>query len=189
MMEPMIKAEWDKYEARSGKAMEHYKSELLTVRAGRANPAILNKVVVDYYGTPTPLPQMANITVPEARLMVISPWDVSAIKDIVKAITVADLGLNPADDGKLIRLNFPQLTEERRKELAKSVKKTAEDCKIALRNERRDLLETFKKLKKDNLLTEDDMASGEKEVQKKLDAYIADVDKILKDKEKEILEV
>jgi len=188
-MDNQIKSEWDKYESRSGKAIEHYKSELLTVRAGRANPAILNKVTVDYYGTLTPLSQMANITVPEARLMVVSPWDVSAVKDIVKAITAADLGLNPTDDGKMIRLSFPQLTEERRKELAKSVKKMAEDCKVALRNERRDLLESLKKLKKDNLLTEDDLAQSEKEVQKKLDEYVAGVDKVLKDKEKEILEV
>ena len=184
-----ISVEWEKYDARSNKAIEHYKSELMTVRAGRANAAMLSKVMVDYYGTPTPLPQTANISVPEARLMVISPWDVSTLKDITRAITAADLGVNPVDDGKLIRLNFPQLTEDKRKELAKTVKKMSEDCKVVLRNERRDLLEALKKLKKDNMLTEDDLASSEKEVQKKLDAYIADVDRILRDKEKEILEV
>ena len=186
---PEIKTQWDKYAMRSTKAIEHFKGEMLSIRAGRANPAILNKITIDYYGTPTPLSQMANITVPEARMLVISPWDVTALKDINKAITTSDLGLNPTDDGKVIRLSFPQLTEERRKELVKGIKKTGEDSKVTLRNERRDLIDALKKFKKDSLLTEDDLANSEKEVQKKLDGYIAEVDRILKDKEKEVMEV
>jgi len=186
---PEVKSQWDKYALRSQKAIEHFKNEMLSVRAGRANPSMLNKITVDYYGTPTAIPQMANITVPEARMLVISPWDATAIKEINKAILASDLGLNPTDDGKVIRLSFPQLTEDRRKELVKGIKKTGEDSKVALRNERRDLIDALKKLKKDNHLTEDDLVSSEKEVQKKLDGNIAEVDRLLKDKEKEIMEV
>jgi ribosome recycling factor len=145
--------------------------------------------VVDYYGTPTPLNQMANISVPEARLITISLWDASALKNVTKAIMASDLGITPTDDGKIIRLAFPQLTEERRKDLVKSVKKTAEEFKVGIRNERRDILEVFKKLKKDAGMTEDELATQEKEVQKATDKYIAALEKVLADKEKEILDI
>ncbi len=184
-----VKAEYDKYEGKLIKAVDHFKSEMLAVRAGRANPQILNKIVVDYYGTPTPLTQMANVSVPEARMLVISLWDVSMLKEVSKAISASDIGINPTDDGKTIRLVFPQLTEERRKELIKQIKKTAENSKVVLRNERRDMMEAVKRLKKDNLVTEDEVVLYEKEVQKTLDAYIATIEKALKDKEAEILEI
>lgn len=186
---PQVKSVFDKYETQISKAVEHLKSDLLTIRAGRANPQILNKIVVDYYGTPTPLNQMANITVPDARTLMISLWDTSAIKDVNKAISASDIGINPSDDGKNIRLTFPQLTEERRRELCKLIKKTTEDTKVVLRNERRDILEAVKKLKKDNVITEDDVASFEKDIQKILDKAIENADKLFKDKEAEILEV
>ena len=186
---PQVKEEYDKYEGKLKKAFDHLKSEFLAVRAGRANPQILNKITVDYYGTPTPLNQMATITVPEARMLVISLYDISMLKEVVKAINASDIGINPTDDGKTIRLVFPVLTEERRKELTKQIKKTAEDTKVVLRNERRDILEVLKKLKKDSVLTEDDVATYEKEVQKTLDKYIESVDKAVKDKEAEILEI
>ncbi|MCI8434899.1 MAG: ribosome recycling factor [Clostridia bacterium] len=186
---PQVKEEYDKYETRLGKAVEHFKSEMLAVRAGRANPQILNKIVVDYYGTPTPLNQMANIAVPEARILTIALWDVSMVKEVSKAIAASDIGINPSDDGKIIRLVFPQLTEERRKDLTKQIKKTAEDTKVVLRNERRDVIEVMKRLKKDNIITEDEQASLEKDIQKTLDKTIEDVEKILKAKEAEILEI
>ena len=186
---PQVKEEYDKYETRLGKAVEHFKSEMLAVRAGRANPQILNKIVVDYYGTPTPLNQMANIAVPEARILTIALWDVSMVKEVSKAIAASDIGINPSDDGKIIRLVFPQLTEERRKDLTKQIKKTAEDTKVVLRNERRDVIEVMKRLKKDNIITEDEEASLEKDIQKTLDKTIEDVEKILKAKEAEILEI
>ncbi len=186
---PQVKSVFEKYESQISKTVEHLKSDLLTVRAGRANPQILNKIVVDYYGTPTPLNQMANITVPDARTLMISLWDTSAIKDVNKAISSSDIGINPSDDGKNIRLTFPQLTEERRRELCKQIKKTTEDTKVVLRNERRDILEAVKKLKKDNVITEDDVASFEKDIQKILDKAIENTEKLFKDKEAEILEV
>ncbi|MDE7396071.1 MAG: ribosome recycling factor [Clostridiales bacterium] len=161
----------------------------MAVRAGRANPQILNKITVDYYGTPTPLNQMATITVPEARMLVISLYDISMLKEVVKAINASDIGINPTDDGKSIRLVFPILTEERRKELTKQIKKTAEDTKVVLRNERRDIMEVLKKLKKDSVITEDEVATYEKDVQKTLDKYIESVDKAVKEKEAEILEI
>ena len=186
---PQVQTEYDKYEARLGKALDHFKSEMISVRAGRANPQILNKIVVDYYGTPTPLNQMANISVPEARVLTISLWDVSMVKAVSKAIAASDIGINPSDDGKIIRLVFPQLTEERRKELVKQIKKTCEDTKVVLRNERRDMIEALKRLKKDNVITEDEQASIEKDVQKTLDRFIDEAEKVLKAKEAEILEV
>mgnify|MGYP000305973522 CR=1 FL=1 len=186
---PQVQTEYDKYEARLGKALDHFKSEMISVRAGRANPQILNKIVVDYYGTPTPLNQMANISVPEARVLTISLWDVSMVKAVSKAIAASDIGINPSDDGKIIRLVFPQLTEERRKELGKQIKKTCEDTKVVLRNERRDMIEALKRLKKDNVITEDEQASIEKDVQKTLDRFIDEAEKVLKAKEAEILEV
>lgn len=186
---PQVKAEFDKYETKLFKALEHFKSDMLAVRAGRANPQILNKIVVDYYGTPTPLSQMANITVPEARMLVIALWDTSALKDVTKAIVASDIGINPTDDGKTIRLVFPQLTEERRKDLIKQIKKTAEDTKVILRNERRDIVEAIKKLKKDSLVTEDEVVAYDKDIQKSLDRTIEALEKTFKDKEVEILEI
>ena len=184
-----VRVEFEKYETKLNKALDHLKSELLAVRAGRANPQILNKIVVDYYGTPTPLNQMANITVPEARMLVISLWDVSMVKEVSKAIAASDIGINPTDDGKSIRLVFPQLTEERRKDLIKQIKKTVEETKVVLRNERRDMVETVKKFKKDNIVTEDEVATYEKDIQKSLDNAVLNADKLLKDKEAEILEI
>ena len=186
---PQVKEEFDKFETKLNKAFDHLKSEFLSIRAGRANPQILNKITVDYYGTPTQLSQMATITVPEARMLVISLYDVSMLKEVVKAINASDIGINPTDDGKTIRLVFPQLTEERRKDLTKQVKRISEDTKVVLRNERRDIMDSLKKLKKDNVITEDEVSSYEKDVQKMLDKYIESVDKLLKDKESEILEI
>jgi ribosome recycling factor len=171
------------------KALEHYKNELTTVRAGRANPKILDKVMVDYYGNPTPLKQMANITSPEARMLVVSLWDVSMVKEAVKAINQANLGVTPSDDGKLIRLVFPVLTEERRKEYVKTARAMAEEAKITIRNARRDANELLKDMKKNNDLSEDMLKSAEKEVQKEVDSAVEQVDNLLKSKEKEILEL
>ena len=181
--------EYNKFTSKLVKAVEHLKQELLSLRAGRANPNVLDKVMVDYWGTPTRLKEMANITVPEPRMLLVAPYDVSALKSINKAILEADLGLNPSDDGKSIRLVFPQLTEERRKDLIKGLKKTIEDSKVVLRNERRDMIDAIKKLKKDNHVTEDEVVFYEKEVQKELDKNIDIVDKLAKDKEKEITEI
>lgn len=179
----------EKFESRMVNTTERLKSELNKVRAGRANPHILDKVIVDYYGTPTPLPQMANIAVPEARMLTISLWDISAMKEVNKALMASDIGITPSDDGKIIRLVFPQLTEERRKDLVKNIKKTAEEFKITLRNERRDVIEQLKKLKKDGDLSEDELTTQEKDVQKLTDKYVGQVDQITGAKEKEVLEV
>ena len=180
---------FEEYELSLLDTVEHLKGELNTIRAGRANPQILNKIVVDYYGTMTPINQMANITVPEARLLQISLWDAGMIKAVVKAISASDIGITPTDDGKVIRLVFPQLTEERRRELGKQVKKIGEDYKVTLRGHRRDVMGKIKNFKKNNLITEDDVAGYEKEVQKILDKNIASVDSLIKEKEDEILEV
>lgn len=186
---PQVKEEFDKYEEKLNKAIEYLRGEFLTIRAGRANPQILNKITVDYYGQPTTIPNMANITVPEARMLVISLWDVSMVKKVVSAIQASDIGITPSDDGKVIRLVFPQLTEERRKELSKQTKKLSEDCKVTLRNERRDIMDVLKKFKKDSIVTEDEEKTYGAEVQKTLDKYIADVDSMLKSKDAEILEI
>lgn len=185
----VIKDNFQKFETRLEKVLDSFKNEMNKIRAGRANPHLLDKIIVDYYGTPTPLNQMANISVPEARLITISLWDTSALKNVTKAIMASDLGITPTDDGKIIRLVFPQLTEERRKDLVKTIKKTAEDFKVGIRNERRDILEIFKKLKKDAGMTEDELSAQEKEVQKLTDKYIAALEKVLADKEKEILDI
>ena len=177
------------YDESLSKAISHYDSELKNIRAGRANPHILDKILVDYYGSPTPIAHMANITVPDARQLAISPWDVSNVKNISKAILASDLGLTPTDDGKIIRLNFPMLTEERRRELVKNTKKLVEDTKVICRNARRDAIEELKKLKKDSIITEDEQASYEKEVQKRLDEASAKIDKMMSEKEKEIMQV
>lgn len=174
---------------RMEKTREVLRKELQAVRAGRANPQLLDRITVDYYGTQTPLNQMANIMSPEPRLLTISVWDTKAIPLVEKAILKSDLGLNPANDGKLIRLVIPELNEERRRDLNKLVRKTAEESKVALRAIRRDAMEQIKKLKKDSEITEDDQRMAEEELQKLTDAAVKEVDKLAEDKEKEIMEV
>lgn len=177
------------FEEELGKAVKHYEGELASVRAGRANPHILDKVLVDYYGTPTPINHIANVSVPEARQILISPWDITNVKNISKAILASDLGLTPTDDGRVIRINFPMLTEERRRELVKQTRKLVEDTKVICRNARREAIEALKKLKKDSEITEDEEATYEKDVQKVLDETSAKIDKIMDEKEKEIMQV
>jgi len=177
-----------KYEEKMKKTLASLESELVTIRAGRANPHILDKLAVDYYGAPTPLQQVANITVPEARMIQIQPWESSLIKGIEKAILTSDLGLNPSNDGKVIRLVFPELTEERRKELVKDVKKKGEGAKVAVRNIRRDANDAFKKLAKQDV-SEDEIKELEDQIQKLTDKYIKEVDKAIENKSKEILTV
>ncbi|MCD8188477.1 MAG: ribosome recycling factor [Ruminococcus sp.] len=164
-------------------------NEFAGVRAGRANPAVLDKVTVDYYGTPTPVNQMAAISVAEARILVIQPWDASTLKSIEKAIMASDVGITPTNDGKVIRLVFPQLTEDRRKELCKSVKKYGEEAKVTVRSIRRDSMEKFKAMKKNSEITEDDLRDCEKKVQDITDKYCADIDKAVAEKEKEIMSI
>lgn len=171
------------------KTAHNFSTELKSMRAGRANPHILDKITVDYYGTPTPINNMANITVPEARLLVISVWDKSALKNVEKAILAANIGINPNNDGNVIRLIFPELTEERRKSLVKELKNNAESTKIVLRNARRDAIDALKKLEKDSEITEDDLKDFTADVDKALSAEIDDIDKLTKDKEQEILSV
>lgn len=171
------------------KAVAAYQRELATVRAGRANPSLLDKVTVEYYGAQTPLNQLASITVPEARMLVITPYDKTALGDIEKAIQKADLGVTPTNDGSIIRITIPPLTEERRKELAKLVKKYSEDAKVAVRNIRRDANDDLKKLEKNGEMTEDELRSSTEDVQKLTDEYVSKIDEITKDKEKEIMEV
>ena len=176
------------YETKMGKTLNALESELTTIRAGRANPHILDKLTVDYYGAPTPLQQVANISVPEARMIQIQPWESSMIKAIEKAILCSDLGLNPSNDGKMIRLVFPELTEERRKELVKDVKKKGEGAKVAVRNIRRDANDAFKKLAKQDV-SEVEIKELEDQIQKLTDKYIKEVDKAIENKSKEILTV
>lgn len=176
------------YEAKMTKTLDGLRKEYLTIRAGRANPHILDKLTVDYYGTPTPLQQVANITVPEARMIQIQPWEASLIKDISKAIMASDLGLNPNSDGKVIRLVLPELTEERRKELVKDVKKKGEAAKVAVRNIRRDANDAFKKLAKQDV-SEDEIKELEDKVQKVTDKFVKEIDKAVDEKSKEILTV
>lgn len=187
--EQMVKDIMDGYRDDIAKAINFLKSEYSIVKAGRANPHILDKVMVDYYGMMTPLTQMANINVPEARMLTISLWDLSAMGAVRKAIQQADLGLTPTDDGRILRLVFPALTEERRKEIVKQVKKICEDAKISLRNARRDCLDMYKQMKKDSQLSEDEYAGIEKDVQKLLDSANAECDTICQNKEKEVMEV
>ena len=177
------------YEEKMSKSLDALNEEFSSIRAGRANPHILDKIRVDYYGTPTSLQQVANISVPEARMIQIQPWESSLIKDIEKAILVSDLGLTPNNDGKVIRLVFPELTEDRRKELAKDVKKKGDNAKVAIRNVRRDANDTFKKANKAGELSDDELSNAEDEVQKITDKYVALVDKAIEDKTKEILTV
>ncbi len=177
------------YEEKMSKSLDALNEEFSSIRAGRANPHILDKIRIDYYGTPTSLQQVANISVPEARMIQIQPWESSLIKDIEKAILVSDLGITPNNDGKVIRLVFPELTEDRRKELAKDVKKKGDNAKVAIRNVRRDANDTFKKANKAGELSDDELSNAEDEVQKITDKYVALVDKAIEDKTKEILTV
>ncbi len=171
------------------KAISALENDLKAIRAGRANPAVLDKITVEYYGTQTPLQQVGTVSVPEARTLVIQPWDAGLLGEIEKAILKSDIGLTPNNDGKVIRLNFPPLTEERRKELVKGISKRGEEAKVVIRNIRRDSLEGFKKQKKDGEITEDDLKDLETQVQKLTDRFIKDVDDIISEKEKEILSV
>ena len=176
-------------ESKMNKAIASLEGDLASIRAGRANPAILDKVTVEYYGVQTPLAQVGTISVPEARTIIVQPWDVSVLKEVEKAILASDIGINPNNDGKVIRLNFPPLTEERRKELNKTVSKRGEDAKVAVRNIRRDSIEQFKKQKKANEITEDDLKDLEDQIQKMTDKFVKKIDGIIADKEKEIMEV
>jgi ribosome recycling factor len=171
------------------KTVSVLRENLNTVRAGRANPALLNKVMVEYYGTPTPLKNISNISVPDPQSLLISPFDPKSLHEIEKALNAANIGINPTNDGKALRLQIPSLTEERRKELTKLVKKFGEDAKVAIRNERRDANERLKKQEKAGELTEDDLKDEEKEVQKKTDECVKEIDRVVAEKEKEILEV
>ena len=178
----------EKYESKMTKTLESLEKELSTVRAGRANPHILDKITVDYYGAPTPLQQVANVTVPEARMIQIQPWEASLIKEIQKAILSSDLGLNPNTDGKIIRIVLPELTEERRKELVKDVKKKGEAAKVAVRNIRRDANDAYKKLAKQDV-SEDEIKELEDKIQKLTDKFVKNIDKAVEEKSKEILTV
>ena len=177
-----------KYEQKMTKTLDGFEAELTTIRAGRANPHILDKITVDYYGSPTPLQQVANITVPEARMIQIQPWESSLIKGIEKAILTSDLGLNPSNDGKIVRLVLPELTEERRKQLAKQCKSEGETAKVSVRNARRDGIDALKKAVKDGL-AEDEQKNAEAKLQKIHDKYIKQIEDMLADKDKEIMTV
>ena len=178
-----------KAEEKMEKTLSVLRKELVSIRAGRANAQLLDGIMVDYYGTPTPINQVGNISSPEPRLLVISLWDASILREVEKAIQASDLGINPANDGKVIRLAFPEITGEKRKELVKLAKKTAEDAKVAMRAIRRDANEIFKKDKKASVVTEDDYAILEKEIQNLTDKEIKKIEEVLQDKEKEILEI
>lgn len=184
-MEDMFKPVSEKME----KTLQSLQAELTTIRAGRANPAVLDKITVDYYGTPTAINQMAAVSVSEARILVIQPWDASTLGSIEKAIQTSDLGINPTNDGRLIRIVFPQLTEERRKELVKTISKYGEEGKVAVRNIRRDALDKFKAQKKAGEMTEDDLKNAETKVQKLTDSYCKKIDEVIEKKEKEIMEI
>ena len=176
-------------EEKMNKTIAVLERDYKAVRAGRANASVLDRINVDYYGTPTPIQQMAAVSIPEPRILMIQPWDASTVKEIEKAILMSDIGINPQNDGRVIRLAFPPLTEERRKEIVKDVKKLAEESKVAVRNTRRDALEKLKGLKKANSITEDDEANGEKKIQKLTDNACKEIDGLAASKEKEILEI
>lgn len=185
----MDKKQYDVYDEKMEKTINALEEEYNTIRAGRANPHILDRITVNYYGVPTPIQQVGNISVPEARIIQIQPWDTSLLKEIEKAIMVSDIGITPNNDGKSIRLVFPELTEERRKELTKEVKKKGEEAKVAVRNIRRDAMDHFKKLQKSGDITEDDLKDCEVDIQKITDHYIDDIDKHIEKKSKDILSV
>ena len=182
-------ANYPEYEDRMNKRVEGFHSELKTIRAGRANASVLDKVTVEYYGAVTPIAQIGSISTPEPRMLVIQPWDASILGEIEKAINKSEIGITPQNDGKVIRLNFPPLTEERRKELVKTVKKYSEEAKVQVRNVRRDAMDDFKKKQKASEITEDDLKGIEKDIQNLTDKYIKEIDDITSAKEKEILEV
>ena len=179
----------DQAKVKMEKSIVVLQNNMQAIRAGRANPKLLDRITVDYYGTPTPLNQIGNVTVPEARMLVIKPWEKSLLKQIERAIQTSDLGLNPNNDGEVIRLIFPELNAERRKDLSKQVKKNAEDAKVAVRSIRRDAMEQFKKLEKDAKITEDDRTKAEKKMQDKTDEAIKGIDALCAEKEKEIMAV
>jgi ribosome recycling factor len=181
--------QYAQYEGKMQKTVEVLQSQFATVRAGRANVAVLDQIRVEYYGTPTPIQQIASVSVPDPRTLVIQPWDVTSLKAIEKAIQTSELGINPTNDGKVIRLLFQQLTEERRRELIKQIAKYTEEAKVAIRNIRRDAVETFKAQKKKSEITEDDLKDAEKDLQKLTDDYIKELDKAAAKKEKELLEI
>jgi len=181
--------EFNELEERMNKTISVLQENFSEVRAGRANPAILNKIMIDYYGVPTPLNQVAGISVPEARLIVIQPWDASILKEIEKEILKADIGINPNNDGKVIRLMFPELNEERRKEIVKDIKKMAEEAKVAIRSIRRDGIDEAKTMQKNSEMTEDELKQAENEIQKLTDKNIEEIDRILEIKEKEIMSI
>lgn len=185
----MANEEIKTYEEKMQKTITSLEGEYNTIRVGRANPHILDRITVDYYGTPSPIAQLANITVPEARMIVIQPWDATALKGIEKAIQMSDIGIHPTNDGKMLRLVFPELTEERRLETSKEVKKKGEEAKVAIRNIRRDGMDALKKQKKDNVLTEDDFAVVEKELQDVTDKYIKEIDARIDSKTKEVMSI
>ena len=182
-------ANYPQVEEKMNKRVEGFNSELKTIRAGRANAQVLDKVSIDYYGTQTPIAQVGSISSPEPRMLVIQPWDVSVLKEIEKAILKSEIGVTPQNDGKVIRLSFPPLTEERRKELVKLVKKYSEEAKVQVRNARRDAMDDYKAQKKNGEVTEDELKTIEKDIQALTDKYIKEIDDITADKEKEILEV
>ena len=176
-------------EEKMGKTISVLERDYKSIRAGRANASVLDRITVDYYGAPTPIEQMAAVSVPEPRILMIQPWDATTLKSIEKAILTSDIGINPQNDGRVIRLSFPPLTEERRREIVKDVKKFAEESKVAIRNTRRDALEKLKALKKANQVTEDDVTNGEKKIQNITDKYCKEADDLSAIKEKEILEI
>lgn len=184
-----MKLELKDFETKMTKSIANYEGELKVIRAGQANPAVLDRINVDYYGTPTAINQLANITTPDPRTLVIAPWETNLLKEIEKAINSSDLGINPANDGKVIRLAFPVPTEERRKELAKSVDKYAEEVKVALRNIRRDANDKCKEMKKNGEMTEDEQKASEKNVQDLTDKYVKKADEIAEAKKKEIMSI
>ncbi len=184
-----VKEILDTSKEKMSKTIGVYQTEMSSLRAGRANPRLLDRITVDYYGTPTPIPQVGNINVPEAKLIIIKPWEKKMLSAIEKAIQKSDLGVNPTNDGEVIRLVFPDMNEERRKELTKTARKSAEAAKVAVRSIRRDGVEQIKKLKKDSLITEDDQHKGEEDIQKITDKAIKDIDAVCAAKEKEIMEV
>ena len=185
----MLKDEYKKYEDKMQKSIDSVAADFASVRAGRANAAVLDRIMVDYYGSPTPIQQIAAISTPDPRTLLIQPWDTSAVKSIEKAIQNSDLGINPQNDGRSLRLAFPQLTEERRKELVKQVKKYTEDAKVAVRNIRRDAMDKFKAQKKASEITEDDYKIAEKDLQKLTDDWIKEIERISEKKEKELFEI
>lgn len=182
-------SDYSNIENKMKKTVENLEVTYSEIRAGRANPAILNKVKIDYYGVPTPISQVAGISVPEARLIVIQPWDASVLKEIEKAILTSDIGINPNNDGKVIRLSFPELNEERRKEIVKDVKKYAEEAKVAIRNIRRDGIDEYKAMQKDNAISEDELRDAEEDIQKLTDKYVAEIDRVASEKEKEVMSI